>query len=128
MSATIATGMFTQKMARHVHSVRNPPRSGPSAVRPPAMPKNAARALPRSRSGKVCTTMARAAGNIIAPPAPWMTRKTMIHASARLPFGVSPQSVDAPANMITPIVTILRGPIVSASLPPRANSAARASR
>ena len=92
------------------------------------MPKKAASALPRSRSGKGCTTMAWAAGNMIAPPAPWMTRKTMIQASARLPFGVSPHRVDAPANVITPIVTIFRGPTVSASLPPSANSAASDSR
>ena len=59
-----ATGMFTQNMARHVHWVRYPPRIGPIAVRPPAMPKNSASALPRSRSGNVFTTMARAAGNI----------------------------------------------------------------
>ena len=92
------------------------------------MPKNAASALPRSRSGKVCTTMARAAGNMIAPPAPWMTRNVTIQASARLPLGVSPHIVEAPAKTITPMVTIFRWPTVSASRPPNANSAARASR
>ena len=45
------TGMFTQKMARQVHWVRKPPRIGPMAVSPPAMPKNRARAFPRSRRG-----------------------------------------------------------------------------
>ena len=51
------------------------------------MPKKTANALPRSCRAKVCTTMARAAGNMMAPPAPWTTRKVTIHASARLPFG-----------------------------------------
>lgn len=81
----IATGMFTQKMARHVRCVRNPPRIGPSAVRPPAIPKDSARALPRSRSANVCTTMPSAAGNMSAPPAPCSARNAMIHASAMLP-------------------------------------------
>ncbi|HWG14747.1 MAG TPA: hypothetical protein VG268_15870 [Streptosporangiaceae bacterium] len=127
-SATSATGMLTQKIARQVHWVRNPPSSGPIAVRPPAMPKNSASALPRSRSGNVCTTMASAAGNMIAPPAPWTTRKATIHASARLPLGVSPHSAGAAAKMITPSVTIFRWPSVSASRPPNANSAASDSR
>ncbi len=88
------------------------------------MPKNAASARPRSRSGNVCTTMASAAGNMMAPPTPWITRKNTIHASARLPLGVSPPSTDAPAKTITPIVTIFRCPTVSASRPPKASSAA----
>ena len=64
---------------------QQPPRTGPIAVRPPAMPKKSASALPRWRSSKVCTTIASAAGNMIAPPAPWMTRNATIHASAKLP-------------------------------------------
>ena len=39
--------------------------------------------LPRSRSGNVCTTIASAAGNMIAPPTPWTTRNVTIHASAQ---------------------------------------------
>jgi hypothetical protein len=101
---------------------------GPIAVRPPAMPKNSARALPRSRSGKVCTTMASAAGNMIAPPTPCTARNSTIHASARLPLGVSPHSAEAAANTMTPSVTIFRCPTVSASRPPNANSAASDSR
>ena len=92
------------------------------------MPKKSASAFPRSRSGKVCTTIARAAGNMIAPPAPWTTRNVTIHASARLPLGVRPHIADAPANTITPSMTILRWPTVSASRPPKANSAASESR
>ena len=69
--------------------------SGPIAVSPPAIPKKSASARPRSCSANVCTTIASAAGNIIAPPAPWTARKVTIHASARPPFGVSPQSADA---------------------------------
>lgn len=68
LRATMATGMLTQKMARQVHSARYPPRIGPIAVRPPAMPKNSASARPRSRSANVWTTIASAAGNMIAPP------------------------------------------------------------
>ncbi len=90
-----ATGMFTQKMARHVHSVRKPPSSGPMAVRPPAIPKNSASARPRSRRANVCTTMARAAGNMMAPPAPWRIRKATIQASAKPPFGVRPHRAEA---------------------------------
>ncbi len=120
--------MFTQKIARQVHWVRNPPSTGPIAVRPPAMPKNRARALPRWRSSKVCTTMASAAGNMIAPPAPWTTRKVTIQASANVPFGVRPHMAEAAANTMTPSVTILVWPIVSASRPPKANSALSDSR
>jgi hypothetical protein len=120
--------MFTQKIARQVHSVRKPPRTGPIAVNPPAIPKNRARALPRWRSSKVCTTMASAAGNMIAPPSPWTARKITIQASANDPFGVSPHSAEAAANTITPSVTILRWPIVSASRPPNAKNALSDSR
>lgn len=74
------------------------------------MPKNSASARPRSRSAKVCTAMASAAGNMIAPPTPCTTRNATIHASAALPLGVSPHSADAPANTITPSVTIFRWP------------------
>jgi hypothetical protein len=45
---------------------------------------------------------------MMAPPTPWTARKNTIQASARLPLGVSPHSADAPANTITPSVTILR--------------------
>ena len=72
--------------------------------------------------------MASAAGNMIAPPAPCTTRKVTIHASARLPLGVSPHSAEAVAKMITPSVTIFVWPSVSASRPPNANSAASDSR
>ncbi len=119
-----ATGMLTQKMARQVHWVRYPPRTGPTAVRPPAIPKNMARALPRSRRANVWTTMAREAGNMMAPPAPWTTRKVTIHASAALPLGVRPHMADAPAKTKTPSTTMRRWPRVSASRPPKANSAA----
>ena len=92
------------------------------------MPKNIARARPRSRNSNVCTTIASAAGNMIAPPAPWTTRNVTIHASARLPVGVSPHIAEAPANTITPSVTMRRCPTVSARRPPNANSAASDSR
>ncbi len=45
-----------------------------------------------------------------------------------LPLGVSPHIAEAPAKTITPSVTILRCPTVSASRPPKANSAASESR
>ena len=97
-------------------------------MRPPAIPKNVASALPRSRSSKVLTTMANAAGNMMAPPAPWTARKATIHASAKLPFGVRPHIADAAAKTMTPSTTIFRCPRVSASLPPNAKSAASANR
>ena len=68
--AMMATGTLTQKMARQVHSLRYPPRIGPMAVRPPDTPKKIARARPRSRTGNAATTMASAAGYMIAPPMP----------------------------------------------------------
>ncbi len=92
------------------------------------MPKKIASARPRSRSANVCTTIASAAGNMIAPPAPWTTRKVTIHASAMLPLGVSPHIAEAAAKTTTPSVTILRCPTVSARRPPNANSAASDSR
>ncbi len=50
------------------------------------MPKKTASARPRSRSSNVCTTIASAAGNMIAPPAPWITLNVTIQASAMLPL------------------------------------------
>ena len=124
----IATGTLIQKIERHVHWVRNPPATGPIAVSPPEIPKKIAIALPRSRNGNEATTMPTAAGNISAANAPWRTRNTMIHVSATLPLGVAPQSAEVIAKPITPITTIRRRPTTSASLPPNANSADRASR
>jgi hypothetical protein len=100
--------MLIQKIARQVHSIRYPPAIGPIAVRPPAIPKNSARARPRECSSNVSTTMASAAGNMIAPPRPWTTRKATSHVSAIPPLGVAPHSAEAPAKTITPRVTILR--------------------
>ena len=117
-----------QKIARQVHSIRYPPAIGPTAVSPPAMPKNSASARPRERRSKVCTTIAIAAGNMSAPPRPWTARKVISHASAPLPRGVAPHSADAAAKMITPITTIRRCPTMSPSRPPNANSAASVSR
>ena len=120
--------MLTQKMARQVHSVRYPPRMGPIAVRPPAIPKKRASAFPRSRNGNVLTTMASAAGNMRAPPTPWTTRNVTIQASAMEPVGVKPQRVDATTKTITPITHIRVWPKMSESRPPRAKNAANAIR
>jgi hypothetical protein len=92
------------------------------------MPKNKASARPRACRSKVATTMASAAGNMMAPPAPCKARKVTSQASAPPPFGVRPHRADEPAKIITPSTTIRRCPAVSASRPPNANSAARASR
>ena len=73
--------------------------------------------------------MASAAGYMIAPPMPWITRKVTIHASAAEPWpGVRPQATDARVNTTMPITTILRWPSVSARRPPKANIDASASR
>ena len=127
-SAIRATGMLIQKIARQVHSIRYPPAIGPIAVSAPAMPKNSASARPRERRSKVTTTMAIAAGNMIAPPAPCTARNATSQASAAPPRGVAPHSAEAPAKMITPSTTILRCPAMSARRPPNANRAASASR
>ena len=92
------------------------------------MAKKIAIALPRSLSGKAAITIASAAGNISAAPAPWITRKTIIQASAPSPVGVAPQSAEAVAKTTTPITTIRRCPAISASRPPNANSAESESR
>ncbi len=47
----------------------------------------------------------------------------MSQLSPMLPVGVSPHIADAPAKMITPIVTIRRRPSTSPRRPPNANSA-----
>ena len=85
-------------------------------------------ALPRSRNGKAAITIASAAGNISAAPAPSSTRKKMIQASARLPSGVNPQAAEARTKTITPTTTIVRWPITSARRPPSANRAESDSR
>ena len=110
--------MLIQKMARQVHSIRYPPAIGPIAVSAPAMPKNSARARPRECRSKVCTTIAIAAGNMIAPPSPCTARNATSHASAALPRGVAPHKAEAPANTITPSTTIFRCPTMSPRRPP----------
>ena len=92
------------------------------------MPKKIARARPRSRSGKAAITIASAAGNMIAAPAPWITRKVIIQASASAPVGVAPQRAEAVAKTTTPIVTMRRWPAMSARRPPKANRAESESR
>ena len=118
--------MLIQKIARQVHWVRNPPAMGPIAVSPPLTPKKIASARPRSRNGNAETTTASAAGIIKAADSPWTARKTMIHASAYDPFGVNPQSAEAPAKPTMPTRTTRLEPRTSASRPPSANPAASA--
>ena len=72
--------------------------------------------------------MPTAAGNISAAVAPWITRKVIIHGSARLPVGVSPQKAEVTAKPTTPITTMRRRPSTSPSLPPNAKSADSESR
>jgi len=128
MSAMIATGMFTQKIARHVQVTKKPPSAGPTAVNAPAIPKNIASARPRSPKENVSMTMAIAAGYISAPPTPCNARKPISHASASPLLGVRPHNADAAAKITTPITTMRQCPTVSARRPPNANSAASASR
>ena len=97
-------------------------------MKTPVRPKNSASALPRFSIGKAEITIASAAGNMIAAPAPWIMRQKMIQASAIEPVGVSPHMVEAPANMRMPVITIFLRPKTSAILPPNAKSAARVSR
>ena len=65
---------------------------------------------------------------MIAAPAPWITRKTMIQASAAEPVGVAPHIAEAPAKITIPSSTMLRCPAMSAIRPPNANSADSESR
>lgn len=81
-SAAIATGTLTQKIARQVHAVSQPPSSGPTAVRAPVRPKKRASARPRRSTGNTATTTASAAGKSSAAPRPWVARKTISQVSA----------------------------------------------
>ncbi len=73
--ATTATGTFTQKIARQVQAVSQPPSSGPTAVRAPESPKNRASARPRRSTGKTAMTTASAAGTSARHPGPvWRGR------------------------------------------------------
>ena len=92
------------------------------------MPKKIAIARPRSATGKASRTIASAAGNMIAAPAPWMMRKTISQASAAEPVGVAPQRAEEVAKMIVPRTTMLRWPAMSARRPPKAKSAESESR
>ncbi len=109
-SATIATGTLTQKTARQVQFVSQPPSSGPRAVRAPETPKNRARARPRRSTGNTATTTARAAGKSSAAPNPWVARNTIIQVCAALPSGTQPHSTDDTTNTSVPITTTRRGP------------------
>lgn len=127
-TATTATGTLTQKIARQVQLVSQPPRIGPIAVRPPATPKNSASARPRRSTGNTSTTTASAAGNISAAPRPCTARKQISQLSAAPPEGTAPQSAEAITKVSVPISIIRLWPRTSASRPPRAKKAARESR
>ncbi len=126
--ATTATGTFTQKIARQVQAVSQPPSSGPRAVRAPESPKNRASARPRRSTGKTAMTTASAAGNISAAPKPWVARKTISQVSAESPEGTAPQSADETTKSSVPVSMIRRCPRMSESRPPSAKNAARESR
>src|ERR1700749_2824715 len=74
------------------------------------MPKKIAIARPRSLTGKASRTIASAAGNMIAAPAPWTMRKKISQASAPEPVGVAPQRAEGTAKTITPTITMRRVP------------------
>ncbi len=97
-------------------------------VSPPLTPKKIASARPRSRIGNASTTIASAAGIMIAPDTPCRTRNVMIQVSAAPPFGVAPHSAEEPANPTMPISTMRFAPSTSASRPPSAKVAASARR
>lgn len=99
-----ATGTLTQKIARQVQAVSQPPSSGPTAVSAPERPKNRASARPRRSTGKTATTTASAAGNISAAPSPWVALKAISQACASSPVGTQPQSTDETTNRRVPLV------------------------
>ena len=127
-SAIRATGMLIQKIDRQVHSIRYPPAIGPIAVSAPAMPKNSARARPRERRSKVTTTMAMAAGNMIAPPTPCTARNATSHASAADAARRGAAQRRRAREDDHPEHHHRRCPRVSARRPPKANRAASVSR
>src|ERR1700753_2214405 len=79
------------------------------------MPKKIAIARPRALIGKAWRTIASAAGNMIAAPAPWMTRKTISQASAPEPVGVAPQRAEAVEKQIVGMNTLRRAAAMYAS-------------
>ena len=87
-----------------------------------------ASARPRSPIGKVATTTASAAGIMNAAVSPCRARNVTIQASAALPLGVSPHSVEVAANPMMPMSTMRLAPTTSANRPPRAKPAARVNR
>ncbi|GGU72838.1 hypothetical protein FHX79_116362 [Streptomyces cavourensis] len=92
--AMTATGTLTQKIARQVQEVSQPPSSGPTAVRAPESPKNSASARPRRSTGNTAMTTASAAGNISAAPMPCTARKPISQAWAKSPAGTAPHSAE----------------------------------
>ena len=75
-TATMATGMFTNRHQRQdAYSVSTPPSSRPIAAPPPEIAPNTANAFARSLAAwKVTVTSDSAAGASIAAKAPWNAR------------------------------------------------------
>ena len=122
MSASMMaiSGGLTRNTARQPrYSVRNPPAMIP-AVAPAAVvacQMDSAR-LRAGPSGFIVVSSDNAAGETIAPPAPWITRPMISMIAQR----ANPQASDATANTISPAASSRRRPIRSASRPPASSS------
>lgn len=63
------------------------------------------------------------AGRTMAPPMPWMTRATM----SSSPDPASPAKIEAAVNALTPMTSMRRRPMRSASVPNGMRRAAKTS-
>ena len=123
-TTTAASGRLTRKTNRQVvASISQPPRNGPAAPAMPASPDQAPMARPRSAGTNDAVMMARLPGVSRAPPMPCSARA----ATSISTFGASPQSAEATANQMVPMMKIRRRPYRSASEPPSRMKAASVS-
>src|ERR1700761_6292974 len=96
--ARMAIGTLSQSTQRQDHSVGAPPTPGPAAFPSEHEPKNNPRARAQFFSPTAPQAMPIIAGQSIAAPAPWSTRKAMIDG----PLQANPPSKDASANTPMP--------------------------
>ena len=102
-SAMIATGMLTQKIARHVHSVRKPPSDRPDRGQPAGdAEEDGQRPAALAQREGLHDDGQRGGEHDRCRRRPGATRNVTIQASARLPVGREPAHRRAAAKTTTP--------------------------
>ncbi len=115
ISSAAPIGTLMVKIHRQLASVvSTPPRMTPSADPRPASPDQTPSALARSLPVNIVMTVARAAGESSAAPAPCSARP----ASSAAGPAARPESSDAPMNTTRPIMVSRLAPKRSAVRPP----------